>query len=188
MRALAAFGSEHLVAHRVINGTQNKGPTGGVGNRNAKDRNVMRIIHGPIQWINVPNMFVVALNNAGLFGKDMMTGKTLLNFAKQKRFRLVIYLGDKVYHAFVSYLMLFIVAGAQNLTCLTREVLKIRQCRLHENFLKCSTMGYNPSLNHKSKLFVQFIEGLINVRKYSLDCITIAHRLLKQSFKGRFLV
>ena len=93
----------------------------------------MGIIHRPIQRINVPDVFIISLNDSALFGKNMMIRKILLHFAEQKLFRLVIHFGDKVDHAFIAHLMFFIVASTQDRASLARKVLKIGQCWLHEN-------------------------------------------------------
>jgi hypothetical protein len=44
-----------------------------------------------------------------------------LNFAEQEGFRFMIHLGDKVDHAFVIYLMLLFVAGAQDCARFTSQ-------------------------------------------------------------------
>src|SRR5690242_16883507 len=98
---------------------------GGVGNRNTKDRDVMCVIYRPIQRINIPNIFIIPLNNTGLFRKNVMIGEIPLHFAKKKFFRLMVYFCDKIDHSFIAHLMFFIIASTQNRACLARKILYI---------------------------------------------------------------
>ena len=52
-------------------------------------------------------------------------GKQALDFAKQKRLRLVVHLGNEIDQALVIHLMVFFIAVAQNLTGLTRQALQV---------------------------------------------------------------
>ncbi len=86
----------------------------------------MRVIHRPVQRINVPDVFVVPVDDAAFLGKDVMIGKIPLHFAEQERLGLVIHFGDQVYHALVIDLMILVVARAQDRPRLAREIFEIR--------------------------------------------------------------
>src|SRR5690348_17349310 len=71
-------------------------------------------VHGPIQWIDIPDAIVLPFDLTAFLGKDMSAGKTLVDLGKQISLGGMVRLGDQVDHTLVLDVMFLAIAFAKD--------------------------------------------------------------------------